>query len=53
MTQSDPQFRVVLRGYEPAEVDRRLAELAQRVATAEQQSASYAERVSLLEQRAA
>src|SRR5688572_29077907 len=53
MTQSDPQFRVVLRGYEPAQVDRRLAELAERVATAEQHASSYAERVQLLEQRAA
>ncbi|UUZ61301.1 hypothetical protein [Nocardioides sp. B-3] len=53
MTQSDPQFRVVLRGYEPAQVDRRLAELAERLAAAEQNTAAYAERVQLLEQHAA
>ena len=48
-----PQFRVVLRGYEPAQVDRRLAELAERLATAEQHTAAYVERVQLLEQHAA
>src|SRR5688572_24193686 len=53
MTESDPQFRVVLRGYEPGQVDRRLAELAERVESSEQKAASYAERVRMLEQQAA
>ena len=35
MTQPDPQFRVVMRGYDPADVDRVVAELQQRATDAE------------------
>lgn len=35
MTQHDPQFRVVMRGYDPADVDRVMAELQQRASEAE------------------
>ncbi len=35
MTQPDPQFRVVMRGYDPADVDRAVAELQQRASDAE------------------
>jgi DivIVA domain-containing protein len=35
MTQPDPQFRVVMRGYDPADVDRVVAELTQRATDAE------------------
>lgn len=46
MTQPDPQFRVVMRGYDPADVDRVLGELKQRADDAEsryQQAVSEAE----------
>jgi cell division septum initiation protein DivIVA len=44
-----PQFRVVLRGYEPAQVDKRLQELAQQAESARQQAAQLADRVQQLE----
>lgn len=53
MTQPDHQFRVVLRGYDPAQVDRRLDELAERVAGSEQQAAEAAQRARTLEQQLA
>ncbi|MEO6510365.1 MAG: hypothetical protein ABIO16_05180 [Nocardioides sp.] len=46
-----PQFRVVLRGYDPAQVDRRLQELAQQSEAARQQAAQLADRVQQLEQQ--
>jgi hypothetical protein len=49
MTETPP-FRVVLRGYEPAQVDKRLQELAQQADQARQQAAQLAERVQQLEQ---
>jgi len=45
-----PRFRVVLRGYEPAQVDKRLQELAQQADEARQQAAQLAQRVQQLEQ---
>src|SRR5690348_1743241 len=44
-----PQFRVVLRGYEPAQVDKRLEELAQQAEEARRQAAQLADRVQQLE----
>ena len=50
MTDS-PQFRVVLRGYEPAQVDKRLAgAAAQQAEEARSQAAQLAERMQQLEQ---
>ena len=49
MTDS-PQFRVVLRGYEPAQVDKRLHELAQQAEEARASAAQLADRVRQLEQ---
>jgi hypothetical protein len=46
-----PQFRVVLRGYEPAQVDKRLQELAQQAEDARRQAAQLADRVQQLEQQ--
>jgi cell division septum initiation protein DivIVA len=45
-----PQFRVVLRGYEPAQVDKRLNELAQQAEEARAHAAQLAARVQQLEQ---
>ena len=44
-----PQFRVVLRGYEPAQVDQRVQQLAQEAEAAQAHAEQLAERVSVLE----
>src|SRR5262245_34818683 len=49
MTQSDHQFRVVLRGYDPAEVDRVIGDLTGRVQAAEQAATKLHERVQQAE----
>src|SRR5687767_7490002 len=49
MTDS-PQFRVVLRGYEPAQVDQRMQTLAQQAEQAQAHAEQLAERVRVLEQ---
>src|SRR5262245_13998102 len=49
MTQSDHQFRVVLRGYDPAEVDRAIGDLTGRVQAAEQAATKLHERVQQAE----
>ena len=46
MTQPDHEFRVVLRGYEPAEVDRVIATLQARAAEAEAAAAAMERRVA-------
>ena len=45
----NPQFRVVLRGYEPAQVDKRLHELAQQADEARAHADQLADRVRVLE----
>ena len=45
-----PQFRVVLRGYEPAQVDQSVQQLAKQADEARAQAAQLAERVRVLEQ---
>ena len=50
MTDS-PQFRVVLRGYEPAQVDQRMQKLAQQAEQAQAHAEQLAERVRVLEQQ--
>jgi DivIVA domain-containing protein len=49
MTEQSQQFRTVLRGYEPAQVDRRLQELAQAAQEARARADQLAERVRGLE----
>jgi len=46
-----PQFRVVLRGYEPAQVDQRIQQLAQQADQARAHAEQLAERVRVLEQQ--
>ena len=46
-----PQFRVVLRGYEPAQVDQSVQQLAKQADEARAQAAQLAERVRVLEQQ--
>ncbi|MDQ1733014.1 MAG: hypothetical protein QOK10_3173, partial [Pseudonocardiales bacterium] len=48
MSDNAPTFRTVMRGYEPSEVDRRIAELSAAVAAARQQSAGLARQVAEL-----
>ena len=45
---SNTQFRTVMRGYEPAQVDRRLAELTQALAAARQEASAHANRAEQL-----
>ncbi len=52
MTQPEHQFRVVMRGYEPAEVDRTVAELEARIATTEQGVADLRARLQAAEAKA-
>ena len=49
MTEQSQQFRTVLRGYEPAQVDRRLQELAQEAQESRARADQLAERVRGLE----
>lgn len=44
MNQPDPPFRLVMRGYDPADVDRALAGLQQRAADAEASAAEFESR---------
>ncbi|MET0525252.1 MAG: hypothetical protein ABWZ91_10635 [Nocardioides sp.] len=44
MNQPDPQFRLVMRGYDPADVDRAISGLQQRAADAEASSAEFESR---------
>jgi cell division septum initiation protein DivIVA len=53
MTEANPQFRVVLRGYEPAQVDKRLEELSIAVQEAARQRDDLYLRVQTLEQEKA
>jgi cell division septum initiation protein DivIVA len=53
MSNSVPAFRTVMRGYEPAEVDRRIAELTALVQKAQQQSTQLSQRLDLLTNEAA
>src|SRR5687767_6621463 len=46
-----PQFRVVLRGYEPAQVDQRMQKLTQQAEQAQAHAEQLAERVRVLEQQ--
>ncbi len=52
MTDNTP-FRVVLRGYEPSQVDQRLAELAHQAQASAARADELAERVRVLEEQAA
>src|SRR4051794_36834009 len=45
-----PQFRVVLRGYEPTQVDQRVQQLAQQADEARRHAETLAERVRVLEE---
>ena len=49
MSDSDEQFRTVLRGYEPTQVDQRIRELAERAAAAERRADELREMVGKLE----
>ncbi len=49
MTEANTPFRVVLRGYEPIQVDRRLEELSQAVQEAARQRDELAARLEAVE----
>src|SRR5215510_6636001 len=53
MTDTSQQFRVVLRGYEPAQVDKRIHELGEQVDEARQYAQQAADRVRVLEDQQA
>ncbi|MGD9960041.1 DivIVA domain-containing protein [Nocardioides sp.] len=52
MSQPEHQFRVVMRGYDPADVDRKVAELEARIATAEQGANDLRSRLQSAESQA-
>src|SRR5688500_3583001 len=51
MTENPQPFRVVLRGYEPTQVDQRMQQLAQQAEEARAHAEQLAQRVRVLEQQ--